>query len=229
MIFLMSGIFDSTEIATYHRDAVFSPWRRSTALARPRAPITPSTSLLSALILMLAASHVRADELMLPYAAFGPQAIAYQLIGMEWWQWDSHGDEHDHEYPIQVVVFWNQTREETAKRHPVDQAKLRDFRYVEYSKAVEHLEETIKEFGEAKLDALAMERALTQLKKRKAEQGGAGQPATRPSRNDPLDYNRLIRICLCMAGKKEKFKARGTGDRMGSDCGLITVPYWPPL
>ncbi|GAA5484832.1 hypothetical protein [Haloferula sargassicola] len=126
-------------------------------------------SILSALILVLSVSHVRAGEEVLPYSAFGPQSAAYELIGMEWWQWDSHGDEDDHEYPIKVVVYWGQTRDETARRYPVDQAKLQDFRYVEYSKAVEHLEATIKDFAEAKLDASAMERALAKLRKRKAE------------------------------------------------------------
>ena len=136
-------------------------------------------SIVSASILVLSASHGRANEVILPYSAFGPQVAAYELIGMEWWQWDSHGDEDDHEYPIKVVVYWDQTREETAKRHPVDQANLQDYRYVEYSKAVKHLEATIKDFAEAKLDATTMERALTKLKTQKAEQGVAPQSATR--------------------------------------------------
>ena len=146
-------------------------------------------SILSALILVLSVSHVRASEVVLPYSAFGPQVAAYELIGMEWWQWDSHGDKDDHEYPIKVVVYWDQTREETAKRHPVDQAKLQDYRYVEYSKAVEHLEATIKDFAEAKLDATAMERALTKLKTRKAEQGVAPQSATRSESDSEGDHN----------------------------------------
>lgn len=126
-------------------------------------------SFLSALILGLSVSHVCAGEEILPYSAFGPQVAAYELIGMEWWQWDSHGSEDDHEYPIKVVVYWDQTQEVTAKRYPVDQEKLQDFRYLEYSKAVEHLEATIKGFAEAKLDASAMERTLAKLKKRKVE------------------------------------------------------------
>lgn len=146
-------------------------------------------SILSALILLLSISHVRAGEEILPYSAFGPQAAAYELIGMEWWQWDSHGGESDREYPIKVVVYWDQTREGTAKRHPVDRAKLQDYRYVEYSKAVEHLEATIKAFAEAKLDASVMERALAKLKKRKAEQGVAPQSATRSESDSDGDYN----------------------------------------
>ena len=127
-------------------------------------------SILAAIILVLAASPLRAAEIILPYSAFGPQVVAYELIGMAWWQWDSHGDADDRVYPIKVVVFWDQTKEETAKRYPVDQAKQQDFRYVEYSKAIEHLEHTIKGFKKEKMDATIMESALAQLKKQKAEQ-----------------------------------------------------------
>lgn len=136
-------------------------------------------SILAALILVLAAAPIRAAEVILPYSAFGPQVSAYELIGMAWWQWASQGDDDDRGHPIKVVVYWDQTKEETAKRHPVDQPKQQDFRYVEYSKAVEYLERTIKGFTEAKLDATIMEDALTQLKKQKAEQAGTGHPATR--------------------------------------------------
>ena len=136
--------------------------------------------ILVALILVLAAAPLRAGEVVLPYSAFGPQAAAYELIGMEWWQWESHGDSRPRDCPIKVVVYWDQTKEETAKRHPVDQSKQQDFRYIEYSKAIEHLEHTIQDFTEAKLDATTMQRALAKLKKQKAEQVGAGQPATRP-------------------------------------------------
>lgn len=137
-------------------------------------------SILASLILVLAADSLRAAEVVLPYSAFGPQTAAYELIGMEWWQWDSHGDSRPREYPIKVVVFWDQTRDETEKRHPVDQSKQQDFRYVEYSKAIEHLAQMIEDFREAKLDATTMQRTLAKLKRQKAEQSGAGQPATRP-------------------------------------------------
>lgn len=132
--------------------------------------------ILSAITFALSVAQMRAAEEILPYSAFGPQVAAYELIGMEWWQWDLHGGEDDRNYPIKVVVFWDQTREETAKRNPVDESKLQDFRYVEYTKAVEHLKRTIKGFKTDKLDASEMERALAQLKKRKAEQVAAPNP-----------------------------------------------------
>jgi hypothetical protein len=130
-------------------------------------------------LLFLGSYAARAGEAILPYSAFGPQAAAYELIGMEWWQWDSHGDSRPREHPIKVVVFWDQTREDTAKRHPVDRGKLHDFRYVEYSKAVTHMEKTIKEFKVAALDSSPIERGLAQLKKQKAEQVSGGNGGQR--------------------------------------------------
>ena len=127
-------------------------------------------SVITACILILGAAMVRGGEIILPYSAFGPQAAAHELIGMEWWQWESHGDDKDRDYPIKVVVFWDQTLEEISKVHPVDKMKLQDFRYVECSKAVLHMERIIKEFKKAKLDASDIESALSHLKKQKAEQ-----------------------------------------------------------
>ena len=127
-------------------------------------------SIIAAVFVILGPYVARGGEAILPYSAFGPQVAAHELIGMEWWQWDSHGDSRPREYPIKIVVFWDQTREDTAKRHPVDREKLQDFRYVEYSKAVTHMARTITEFKVAKLDASPIERGLAQLKKQKAEQ-----------------------------------------------------------
>lgn len=125
---------------------------------------------LAALILLYTAMHLRAAEVVFPYSAFGPQSAAYKLIGMEWWQWDPHGASCDRVYPIKVVVYWDQTKEETAKRYPVSQAMKKDFRYVEYADAIEHLERTVKGFKEAKLDSSTIESTLAQLRRQKAEQ-----------------------------------------------------------
>jgi predicted HTH transcriptional regulator len=124
-----------------------------------------------AFVLTLGIHPVRAGEVILPYSIFGPQVAAYELIGKEWWQWDSQGDDNDRNYPIKVVVFWEKTREETAERHPVNQEKLEDFRYIEYSKAITQMENTIKDFKTAKLDATDIKLALAELKKQKAESG----------------------------------------------------------
>lgn len=113
-------------------------------------------------LLTLGPSMGQAGEVILPYPAFGPQVAAYELIGMEWWQWESHGDGLGREYPIKVVVFWDQSEEDVAKRYPVNREKLQDFRYVEYSKAIKHMTSLIKEL---KLGASFVERALADLQK----------------------------------------------------------------
>ena len=122
-------------------------------------------TILATCLLFLGASASQAGEVILPYPAFGPQVVANEQIGMEWWQWESHGDSRPREYPIKVVVFWDQTVEETAKRHPVDQGRLQDFRYVEYSRAIEHMARIVREFKKARLDASAIEKGLADLKK----------------------------------------------------------------
>lgn len=125
--------------------------------------------ILTACLFALGSCIAHSGEVILPYSAFGPQVAAYELIGKAWWQWDSQGDDTDRDDQIKVVVFWDQTRTETAAKHPVDQAKLQDFRYIEYSKAVEHMEKLIKDFKEARLDSSSLERDLANLKKIKAE------------------------------------------------------------
>jgi len=142
-------------------------------------------TIVAALFFVLGPVTLWAGEAIFPYSAFGPQAAAYTLIGMEWWQWDSHGDSTDKKYPIKIVVFWGQTQEETTKRHPVDQAKLLDFRYVEYLKAIQHIRSSIKEFKRAGLDASQLEETLTQLKKHKAEQAKQRQGS----------FNKYRQIC----------------------------------
>ncbi|MGC4071717.1 MAG: hypothetical protein QM760_04240 [Nibricoccus sp.] len=90
------------------------------------------------------ASDSRAADIVLAYSSFGPQVAAHELIGMEWWQWEEHGESHPRDYPIHVAVYWNQTLEQTKQKYPVDRSKEQDYRYVEYSAAVAHLKSTIR-------------------------------------------------------------------------------------
>ena len=89
--------------------------------------------------------HSVADEIVVPYESFGPQVLAHELIGMAWWQWDSHGDSRPKKYPIQVVVYWGQALEQTEQRYPSQREKEKDFRYVERGEAIEYLVSTLKE------------------------------------------------------------------------------------
>ena len=101
-------------------------------------------------ILLLVTGCVSTDStnpnwLLMNYTDFGPQVIAQEIIGMEWWQWQDHGDSVDRSYAIKVVVY-NDIAEEIAKRaFPVNPEKNLDYRYVEYEKALEYLDEKIDE------------------------------------------------------------------------------------
>jgi len=99
----------------------------------------------------------------LPYEAFGPPSAAHELIGMNWWQWLPHGDSRPRAYPVNVVVYWNQTLEQVKEQYPVDEAKEQDYRYVEFSAAVPYWKKTIKDMKDAGLDASRLESALRQL------------------------------------------------------------------
>ena len=99
------------------------------------------------------------------YRDFGPQVIANEAIGMEWWQWEAHGDsDAKKSYPIKVVVYWDQTLASTKKKYPVDKANLRDYRYVSYDSAVKHMESAIKKLSESGLSVKLIQRSLKSLR-----------------------------------------------------------------
>ena len=90
----------------------------------------------------------RSDEefLVLKYRDFGPQAAAYEIIGMEWWQWDNHGaSDPNVYYDINVVVYRDNTLSQVKKAYPVVPAKNRDYRYLSYAKALDYIERYTQE------------------------------------------------------------------------------------
>ena len=80
----------------------------------------------------------------LAYPDFGPQAMAYDLIGMQWHQWDNPPDPKKN-YKINVVVYRNMGRKQAMLLHPTDKAKASDYRYVSYDEAVAFLNRHIKD------------------------------------------------------------------------------------
>ena len=89
-------------------------------------------------------SHHRV--LILQYDDFGPQAAAWELIGMQWWQWDSHGDSDPNtKYDIKVIVYRDIPLANIKKLYPVIKEKKQDYRYLEYAKAIDYLNDNIKE------------------------------------------------------------------------------------
>lgn len=81
----------------------------------------------------------------LGYEDFGPQVIAHELIGNEWWQWWSHGDSRPRDYDVKVIVYRSISLDEVKERYPVDEEGQRDYRYVAYRDAIVYLERHIDE------------------------------------------------------------------------------------
>ena len=79
------------------------------------------------------------------YEDFGPQAMAWETIGMQWWQWDDHGISSDpnYKYDIKVVVYRDISLNEIESLLPVSKAKKRDFRYIEYHDSIKYLNRNI--------------------------------------------------------------------------------------
>jgi hypothetical protein len=87
--------------------------------------------------------------LLLGYADFGVQSMAYELVGFQWYQWDSHGDLHPGtKYDIKVIVYKDIDLEEVQKLYPVDKDKKQDYRYVAYDKALEYLDQQMQQIEE---------------------------------------------------------------------------------
>jgi hypothetical protein len=81
----------------------------------------------------------RAHTSVFDYSDFGPPNISYELIGKEWYQWNSQGpDDPNQTDDVKVVVYRNLSLEEVKAMYPVIDGK-RDYRYLEYSRALEHL------------------------------------------------------------------------------------------
>ncbi len=84
--------------------------------------------------------------LVLDYRDFGVQAAAYQLLGMEWWQWLPHGDsDPDTEYDIKVVVYKEVGLQSVKRAYPVVYERNQDYRYLDFDSAMRYLDEQIKE------------------------------------------------------------------------------------
>ncbi len=104
-----------------------SPGREQSDRGRGPQPQTPAT-------------------LVLKYSDFGPQAMAYEALGYEWFQWEATGGpDPSQAYDVRVVVFKDLPLESVKTKYPMDKAKGQDFRYIGYDQALAYLEKNIKE------------------------------------------------------------------------------------
>lgn len=102
-----------------------------------------ASSLLVYLLFCGCSSSQHMDIAVLNYKDFGPQVIASEVIGMEWWQWQLHGGSRPKDYTIRVVVYRDLPLEEVEKIFPVVPEQEQDYRYVQYDAALHYLDEKI--------------------------------------------------------------------------------------
>jgi hypothetical protein len=97
------------------------------------------------LLCVACASMARQHVAVFNYSDFGPQVIASEVVGMEWWQWQAHGDSRPRSYDIKIVVYRDIPLDEVRKQHPVDETGERDYRYLNYETALTYLNEKIND------------------------------------------------------------------------------------
>lgn len=87
----------------------------------------------------------------LSYHELGPQVAVHELIGYEWYQWNSHGDsDPNKEADVKVVVYRDIPLEKVKEMYPVIVGK-QDYRYLSYEAAINYLN---KNEGEPYLEHL---------------------------------------------------------------------------
>ena len=98
--------------------------------------------------LALLTSCVTKDEphpntMVLSYSELGPQVLVYDLIGYEWYQWNSHGDSDPNTIDdVKVVVYRNIPLEKVKEIYPVIKGK-QDYRYLDYETAIDYINKNI--------------------------------------------------------------------------------------
>ena len=85
------------------------------------------------------------NSFVMKYSDFGPPSSSYELLGSEWYQWNSQGpDDPNGSDDVKVVIYRNIDLATVKKTYPVLVGKS-DYRYLEYSVAMAFLEKRIEE------------------------------------------------------------------------------------
>lgn len=86
--------------------------------------------------------------IVLNYKDFGPQDIAEELIGPNYWQWDDGHYSKPQKFEIEVVVYRDMTLDKVKEMFPVDKNDKKDFRYVQYNLTMKWFDKQINYFNE---------------------------------------------------------------------------------
>jgi hypothetical protein len=79
------------------------------------------------------------------YSDFGPPSSSYELLGSEWYQWNSQGlDDPNDRDDVKIVIYRNVDLPTVKRTYPVFKGKS-DYRYIEFTEAMDFLEKRIEE------------------------------------------------------------------------------------
>ncbi len=85
------------------------------------------------------------NSFVMRYSDFGPPSSSYELLGAEWYQWNSQGpDDPNGRDDVKVVIYRNIDLPTVKRTYPIFKGKS-DYRYIEYSEAMDFLEKRIEE------------------------------------------------------------------------------------
>lgn len=90
-------------------------------------------------------AQTTSKTLVLQYNDFGPPSAANELIGMDWWQWQDHGDSRPRRYNIKVVVYRDVDLQKVRQLFPTEPASEIDYRYASFTDAIHYLDRMIEE------------------------------------------------------------------------------------
>lgn len=91
-----------------------------------------------------------AESAIFDYDDFGPQVLAYEIIGYQWYQWNDVGSPDPRKIDdIKVVIYWNEPLASIKEKYAVNKKKNKDFRYLTYETAMKYLDSTIAKYQDA--------------------------------------------------------------------------------
>jgi hypothetical protein len=116
-------------------------------------------------LILLFSKIAWAESAVFDYDDFGPQVLAYETIGYQWYQWNDVGGPDPRKFDdIKVVVYWNEPLISIKEKYPVNPKRKKDFRYLTYEAAMRYLDSTISEYKDAS-NLIETKEKLAKLKK----------------------------------------------------------------
>lgn len=103
------------------------------------------TAGVTAMLLLNACTTLPLEQtLVLDYHDFGPQAMAYRLLGPNSLPWAPHSPLMLGESEVRVVVYRDLDLEIVKNLYPADRLSNIDYRFIEYSVALNYLDSRIR-------------------------------------------------------------------------------------